>query len=1153
MPLKIKILLSWNVSFLFVQALFAQELSHKNYIHIPPEASQEEIIEMAANLRPSPRQFNWQQLEMTAFIHFGINTFTNKEWGDGIEDPQLFDPSQFDAEQWVVTCKNAGLRLIILTAKHHDGFCLWQSQFTEYSVKNSPWKNGQGDVVKDLAEACRKHDIKLGIYLSPWDRNSPYFGTDEYNDYFVNQLTELLTNYGDISEVWFDEANGEGPNGKQQVYDDVRWFSVIRKLQPDAVIAIAGPDVRWVGAETGYGRETEWSIKAATIKNRDELDKQPPEEVAFILESSSTGTLNNIMQAPSLVWHPVETDVSIRPGWFYHPEEDALVKTPYRLFDIYCNSVGKNGVLLLNIPPDMRGLINEKDIESLTGFNNILTNTFNVNLLDNALVMQFENTSLEGLTENALILEFILPETITFDLLQLQEDIKVGQRIESFKLEYKEEDTWKEITRGTTVGYKRILRFDSVSARHVRLTIETSRLNPTLSKIGLYKQAGFNSDIREVSMDWWHDARFGMFIHWGIYSVLGNVYNGIDINGDNLQYDKRSTGTASEWIMQAAKIPRAVYREIAKEFDAKDYDPKKWVEIAKNAGMKYIVITAKHHDGFCLFETKHTDWNSIDASAAQRDLLKDLVKEAKDAGLKIGFYYSQNLDWMHEGGMGDIPELNGEMYPISKVETYVNTIVIPHIQELTSNYDIDIFWFDCGEVLNSNAHISRIILDALLNSPVGNKIIYNNRLFNGFNGDFRTPETDTPNIPYNGYSDKIAWEACASLNNSWGFEYEPSEETIWNKDRWKTGYYIVSRILEIASKGGNFLLSVGPDRHGNIPEPAINALQEVGEWMNIYGETVYSAEQNSLINPFEYGYVTQKTDKNGNVHWYLHVSPLYWAEKEIIVNGIADLPISATWFDSKKPVSFQIEDNNLILSLPYKCPNHYYAAIDLYFQQSPTQVNDFSRRNNQVRLTPYQAKTNHITKDFIPYTLTGWFFNFSEIEFNVYLEAGKYTLEAEYACWYQDGELYFKIDDVEYTANYKNTGNPKIGNDINNYITAELIKDVNIPVSKIYTVKIQRNAEIPNVINWINIRNLIFKKSSGTGIRDAEMLLYPVYIKDRYLTCESPIEQVIRIYDVMGRLRQTDTIGINKRVDIHMLESGVYIIKGDNFTQMFVI
>jgi alpha-L-fucosidase len=653
-------------------------------------------------------------------------------------------------------------------------------------------------------------------------------------------------------------------------------------------------------------------------------------------------------------------------------------------------------------------------------------------------------------------------------------------------------------------------------------------------------------------MDWWQDARFGMFIHWGVYSVFGNVYDGLDVNGDIIHYDMRTSGMPSEWIMYLANIPRSIYSEAANEFDAKDYNPKELVEIAKNAGMKYIVITAKHHDGFCLFETKHTDWNAVNASAARRDLLKDLVKEAKDAGLKIGFYYSQNLDWMQEGGMGNIPELKGGMYLIDQVKTYVDSIVIPQIQELTSNYDIDIFWFDAPDVTNSNTEISQKILDALLNSPVGDKIIYNNRLFTGFDGNFSTPETDTPYIPYNGYPDNRAWEACASLNNSWGFEYEPDVNTPYNINRWKTGYYIVSRILEIASKGGNFLLNVGPDRHGNIPDSAVNTLRDVGEWMKIYGETVYGTEKNSLVHPFEYGYVTQKTENDGSVHWFLHVSPSYWSEGKIVVNGIADLPQSATWFDSKNPVEIQLKDNMLFLTLPKKCPNPYYATIDLHFQQPPKQFSKYPIQNNIVRLTPYQATTYYVSKNFIPYTICGWFYSYSLIEFNVFLEAGVYSLDADYACWYQDGELYFKIGDQNFTANYKNTGNPSIANDINNFVSSNLIEEIIIPESKVYSIVIQRNAGVPDITNWINIRSISFKKKGGDSINNNKNFTYPIFVKDGFLVCESPNKQIIRIYDASGRLRKTSTIEKDNKIDIRMFEPGVYILKGDNFTQKIV-
>ncbi|RZK54699.1 MAG: alpha-L-fucosidase, partial [Pedobacter sp.] len=244
-------------------SLFAQENSG-NQVIINPTDKNEDIIRKAANLKPSARQLRWQQLELTAFFHFGINTFTNREWGDGKENPKIFNPTKLDTRQWVRTMKEAGFKQVILTAKHHDGFCLWPSKFTEHSVKNSPWKSGKGDVVKEVAAACKEYKIGFGIYLSPWDRNHKDYGDSKiYNEYFVNQLTELLSNYGKVDEVWFDGANGTGPNGKKPVYDFANWYKLIRKLQPSATIAVMGPDVRWVGTESGYGRETEWSVLPA--------------------------------------------------------------------------------------------------------------------------------------------------------------------------------------------------------------------------------------------------------------------------------------------------------------------------------------------------------------------------------------------------------------------------------------------------------------------------------------------------------------------------------------------------------------------------------------------------------------------------------------------------------------------------------------------------------------------------------------------------------------------------------------------------------------------------------------------------------------------------------------------------------------------------
>ena len=478
-----------------------------NVVFISPEESHNEIIEKAANLAPSKQQLNWQQYEMTAFVCFNINTFTDMEWGDGTEDPQLFNPEMLDVRQWVRTTKESGMKMLIITAKHHDGFCLWPSAYTDHSVKNSPWENGKGDVIKLVAEACKEFGIKLGIYLSPWDRHEQSYGTDAYNTFFKSQLSELLTNYGEIAEVWFDGACGEGPNGKKQVYDWEGYYEVVRKLQPNAVIAVSGPDIRWVGTESGYGRETEWSVVPANNLNQDFTIGDSQKSLTIKPEIEATdkdlGSRQKIFEAKALVWYPSEVDVSIRPGWFYHSSQDDRVKSPEKLLDIYFSSVGRNSLLLLNVPPDKRGLIHENDLQNLKSFRRILDQTFTENLASEAKILPDVYTKIQKSadlfdqelttfwtskkTSREKVLELILPGETVFDVLLLQENIRMGQRVEKFVFEIMENQSWKTIAEGTTIGYKRLLRFEPVKAKQVRLRIIVSRTNPTLAEFGLYK------------------------------------------------------------------------------------------------------------------------------------------------------------------------------------------------------------------------------------------------------------------------------------------------------------------------------------------------------------------------------------------------------------------------------------------------------------------------------------------------------------------------------------------------------------------------------------------------------------------------------------------------------------------------------------------
>jgi alpha-mannosidase len=481
-----------------------------SFATIAPGESAETIVRTASHIVPSANQLAWQEMEFIAFAHFGMNTFTDREWGEGTENPALFNPTDFDARQWAAALKEAGVRMLILTAKHHDGFCLWPSKFTEHSVKKSPWRGGRGDIVREVADACRKAGLKLGIYLSPWDRHEPTYGdSPAYNEHFRQQLGELLSGYGEITEVWFDGACGEGPNGKRQEYDWPSYYRVVRQLQPRALIFGMGPDIRWVGTESGYGRETEWSVTPIEVRPPVSPAGQSLPTLAlddvFVsgdLMAPDLGSREKLRGAKALAWYPAETDVSIRPGWFYHAKEDGEVKSPAKLVDIYFSSVGRNSVLLLNIPPDRRGRLHENDIKSLMGMRRILDETFAVNLAAGAKIKA--SSAAEGhpasaildksgacwqaaLGEETAAIEFDLEKDLRFDVAMLQENIRTGQRVEEFSLEVGNGQGWTPLARGSTIGYKRLLRFPETTARKVRLVISKSRPEPTLAAFGLFK------------------------------------------------------------------------------------------------------------------------------------------------------------------------------------------------------------------------------------------------------------------------------------------------------------------------------------------------------------------------------------------------------------------------------------------------------------------------------------------------------------------------------------------------------------------------------------------------------------------------------------------------------------------------------------------
>lgn len=468
-----------------------------------------EFVRYAASIVPSERQLKWQETEFYAFMHYGINTYTNQEWGNGNEDPELFNPTELDCRQWAKLCKLSGMKGLILTAKHHDGFCLWPSKYTDHSVKSSKWKDGKGDVVAECAAACKEFGIKFGIYVSPWDRHEATYGSGEaYNQFFRNQLTEVLTNYGELFCVWFDGACGEGPNGKKQEYDWESYYELIRKLQPNATINITGPDVRWCGNEAGVCRKSEWSVVPywhsthAVIEAKSQQDvSKPPKKINPT--DLDLGSRKQIKNCNKLIWYPAEVDVSIRKGWFYHKDEDYTVKPLSKLMDIYYNSVGANASFLLNIPPMPNGKINERDVETLLSMGAQLEIDFRENLAEDSIMqdnrhLDENHTGQHILNDDPesywhsgnnpegaeLILD--LGDDYDIDKIVLSEHIRTGQQIEEFALYAMKNNKWVKLADETVIGYKRICRFKEIRAQYFKLKIKKARCFATISRFECY-------------------------------------------------------------------------------------------------------------------------------------------------------------------------------------------------------------------------------------------------------------------------------------------------------------------------------------------------------------------------------------------------------------------------------------------------------------------------------------------------------------------------------------------------------------------------------------------------------------------------------------------------------------------------------------------
>ena len=450
-------------------------------IQVPGGADRDAVVTLAASVRPSPRQVAWQATGNNAFVHFGMNTFHDREWGDGTEDPATFAPTGFDADQWVATFAAAGMKGLVLTCKHHDGFCLWPSATTEHDVAASPFRGGKGDVVGEVAAACRRGGMQFGIYLSPWDRHEPTFGTPAYQQVFQNQLRELCRDYGPLFEVWFDGAHC--PPDDPALFDWQAAFAIVRELQPDAVIAITGPDVRWVGNEAGHTRADEWSVLPLPHAAPGALDRDRDSWRALWAlrernQDQDLGSRKALTGAAALCWWPAETDVSIRPGWFYHPHEDQRVKPLTTLLDYWFAAVGGNAVLLLNVPADRRGRIAAPDAAVLADLGAYLRATFDTDLAAGRATKSYAKAG-----------EVYCDAPTTVDLFDLAEDIASGgQQVEAFRIEVLQNGGWRECARGTTIGARRLLRTAPITGDGFRYWIERSRGAPRIARFALFRR-----------------------------------------------------------------------------------------------------------------------------------------------------------------------------------------------------------------------------------------------------------------------------------------------------------------------------------------------------------------------------------------------------------------------------------------------------------------------------------------------------------------------------------------------------------------------------------------------------------------------------------------------------------------------------------------
>lgn len=837
---------------------------------------------------PNEKQMEWADAEIGVMFHFDMQVFNPdyewRHWGTH-PDVSTFNPTELDTDQWLEAASKIGAKYAVLVAKHCCGFSLWPTEAHEYSVKNSPWRNGEGDIVRDFVESCKKYNIKPAIYASTsanglyWVDNpgvvqpgGPYT-QEEYNAVVEKQLTELWSNYGDLFEIWFDGGVLSMDLGGADV------LSLVRKLQPEA-IAFQGPFghpnlIRWVGNEYGSAPYPCWATADSTT-NSDGM-------------TEVSGLYGN---PDGAFWCPGEADCTLRHnstrqgGWEWAPGEDDELYTVDELMGKYETSVGRNTNLLLGLVVDPRGLVPEGDVARLEEFGKALEQKY--------------GTPHATASGNGRKVTLPLDAPAIVDRVVIREDISQGERVRAYELQGKlTSGEWITLSVGSNIGHKHIDIFRPVELTQLRLVVKDSKGQPRIAEL-----SAFSLEPRSAQEVMFEDGNYAMFVHFGLYSKLEGTWKGKPYWGN------------AEWIMNAnqAGIPVDEYVAEAADFRPDEFDAEAVVQLAKDAGMKYIIITSKHHEGFAMFDSDADDFNIHDAGDFGRDIIGELADACHRNGLGIGFYYSQFQDWTAPGG-GNGPTTDASGRAVS-FDQYFRNKCVPQVREILTKYgDIELIWFDTPG--NMDIEYSKELVDlvhelqpgALVSSRVGNDMGDYETL-----GDMEVPPTNVPG----------RWEGIDVTQVGWGYDRNDSE--------WKSPDYIVRTLTSVIARGGTFMLNVGPMASGAIPPEAAMSLRRAGEWVHRYPDAVYAAGPSPWGHALPWGdAVTQP----GKIYLIVYDWP---DDGRLWVPGIRSA-ISGVKLYGGESLKYAKEGDMTCIEVPWRQPDEFASVIEVDVIGSPDVAN----------------------------------------------------------------------------------------------------------------------------------------------------------------------------------------------------------------------